>query len=249
MGMDNGFDRTPKVMIFVIGDNDWRHEQDWPIARAQQTKYYFHSSTGAHTFNQSGTLDLTPPSDEPTDTYAYDPEDPVSRSNEIDLWSYAKYLKDRRPIEQREDVLIFTSPPLLKEMEITGPISVTLYAASSARDTDFTATLVDVFPDGYAQTIQDGIIRARYRESYNNPTLIEPGEIYQYTIDLWATSYVINTGHRIRVEISSSNFDRYDRNPNTGGDFGMSAATMVAEQTIYHNATYPSHLILPVISR
>ena len=134
-------------------------------------------------------------------------------------------------------------------MEITGPISVILYAASSARDTDFTAALVDVFPDGYAHLIQEGIVRARYRESDREPTPIEPGRIYQYVIDLWATSYVVRRGHRIRVEISSSNFDRWDRNPNTGHEIGMGAEVVKAEQTIYHDTEHPSCITLPIVPR
>jgi putative CocE/NonD family hydrolase len=126
---------------------------------------------------------------------------------------------------------------------------VTLYAASSARDTDFTATLVEVFPNGYAHMIQEGIVRARYRNSDREASLIEPSKTYEYTIDLWATSYVVKKGHRIRVEISSSNFNRYDRNLNTGNKFGTEAETVKATQTVYHDAKHPSHITLPIIPR
>lgn len=146
-------------------------------------------------------------------------------------------------------MLVYTSEPLDEELEITGPIVVTLYAASSAKDTDFTATLVDVFPNGYCHLIQEGIIRTRFRESDQEPSLIKPGEIYEYNIDLWATSYVVKKRHRLRVEISSSNFNRFDRNLNTGKPLGLDDEMITASQTIYHNRDYPSHITLPVIPR
>ncbi|MGO9057565.1 MAG: CocE/NonD family hydrolase, partial [Candidatus Binataceae bacterium] len=135
------------------------------------------------------------------------------------------------------------------DLELTGPLTLKLYAASSAPDTDFTAKLVDVRPDGYAQNIADGIIRARYRDSLRYPTPIKPGKVYEYTIDLWATSHVFKAGHRIRLEVSSSNFPHFDRNPNTGHAIGVDAELRSAEQTIFHDHRYPSHLILPVIPR
>jgi len=145
--------------------------------------------------------------------------------------------------------LTYNTPPLTEALEITGPITATLYAASTAPDTDFTAALVDVSPDGYAQLIQEGILRVSFRESDTEPTPIEPGQIYQYDIDLWATSYVVQPGHQIRVEISSSNFPRFARNLNTGNPFGISDQSAVATQTIYHSTDYPSHITLPVIPR
>jgi hypothetical protein len=156
---------------------------------------------------------------------------------------------DQRPIETRQDVLVFTSEPVNADLEITGPISMKLFAASSAVDTDFTAKLVDVWPNGYAQNIQDGIIRARYRDSNTHPALLTPGETNEYTIDLWATSHVIKPGHRIRVEISSSNFPHYDRNHNTGGPLFKEKDFKRATQTIFHEGARPSHIILPIIPR
>ena len=248
-GADNGFDRTPRVEIFTIGDNKWRYEEEWPPARVKYTRYYFHSGEGANTLHGDGLLNREEPGDEPTDSYVYDPNDPITISLEMELWSLAQTLKDRASVEQRADVLVYITPKLEKDLEITGPITVTLFAASSARDTDFTAVLVDVFPDGYTHMIQEGIVRARYRNSDSEASLIEPGKIYEYTIDLRATSYVVKQEHRIRVEISSSNFDRWDRNPNTGHEFGMDAETMKATQTIYHDRQHPSHITLPVIPR
>lgn len=246
-GIDNGFEKTPPVRIFVIGDNDWRYEDEWPLARTQYTNYYFHSGGSANTLNGDGSLNPSVPADEPFDTYVYDPKDPVRIHYDIDLWSLAAQMKDRLPAEKRGDVLVYTTAPLEKDAEITGPITVTLYAASSAVDTDFTAALVDVFPNGYLHLIQEGIQRASYRESDARPSLLEPGQIYEYNIDLWATSYVLKASHKIRVEISSSNFDRFDRNLNTGAEFGITSETIKATQKIYHDEERPSHITLPVI--
>jgi putative CocE/NonD family hydrolase len=249
-GADNGFDRTPRVEIFTIGDNKWRYEEEWPPARVKYTRYYFHSGGGANTLHGDGLLNTREPGDESTDSYVYDPNNPIKISlGHKELWSLAQTLKDRASVEQRADVLVYTTPNLEKELEITGPITVTLFAASSARDTDFTAALVDVFPDGYIHMIQEGIVRARYRNSDSEASLIEPDKIYEYTIDLWATSYVVKREHRIRVEISSSNFNRWDRNPNTGNEFGMDAETIKATQTIYHDSHHPSYITLPIIPR
>ena len=157
--------------------------------------------------------------------------------------------RDRRPAERRDDVLVYTTEPLRGDIEVTGPITVTLFASSSAPDTDFAATLVDVHPDGKAVNITEGIIRARFRESLENPTPIEPGTVYAYTIAVWETSNVFKTGHRVRLEVSSSNFPRHDRNLNTGHRPGMDAEMAIAHQTVYHDETRPSKMTLPVIPR
>jgi hypothetical protein len=158
---------------------------------------------------------------------------------------------DQREVEARQDVLVYTSTPLAQDLEVTGPVVVKLYAASTAPDTDFTAKLVDVRPDGYAQNLQSGIVRARYRRSTTNPAPLTPGEVTEFIIDLWATSQVFKAGHCIRVEISSSNFPLWDRNPNTGGPVTLTtaAALQTAEQTIFHDARYLSHILLPIIPR
>jgi len=248
-GVDNGLADAPRVKLFVIGDNEWRYENEWPLARTQYTRYYFHSDGGANTSDGDGRLSVDPPEEEPVDTFVYDPQDPLTITLQEDMWYLAQELKDRKAIEGRPDVLVYTTLPLEQDVEITGPISATLYAASSARDTDFTATLVDVFPDGYAHMIQEGVIRASYRDSDADPSLLEPGRVYEYTVDLWATSYVVKRGHRMRVEISSSNFNQYDRNLNTGAEYGISAETVKATQTVCHDAERPSHITLPVIPR
>ena len=158
-------------------------------------------------------------------------------------------VQDQRPVEARDDVLVYTSEPMADALEVTGPITVTLYAASSAPDTDFTAKLVDVRADGFAQNLADGIARARYRNSRTSPALLTPGEVSRFTIDLWATSHVFLPGHRIRVEISSSNFPRFDRNLNTGEDQATGTRWQTARQTVFHDPRYPSHITLPVIPR
>ncbi len=155
--------------------------------------------------------------------------------------------KDRRERQTRRDVLVYSTKPLEADTEVTGPVELKLYAASSAVDTDFTATLTDVHPDGRAIHICEGIRRASFRESLENPTPIDPGKIYEYTVSLWETSMVFKAGHGIRLEVSSSNFPRFDRNLNTGGRFGYESDMRVAHQKIYHDAERPSHVLLPVI--
>jgi putative CocE/NonD family hydrolase len=230
-----------------MGDNRWRDENEWPLARTQYTDVYLHSGGKANSLNGDGSLSLIAPNaEEQQDAYVYDPQDPVPTRGGTTL-GMALGVLDQNKVEVREDVLVYSGDLLNADMEVTGPISLTLYAASSAPDTDFTAKLVDVRPDGYAHNIAEGVIRARFRESLSNPTLITPGEVYGYTIDLWATSHVFKAGHRLRLEVSSSNFPRYDRNPNTGHDFGGDSELRAAQQTIYHDNSYPSHITLPVI--
>ena len=251
--IDTGIMDEPPVYIFVMGggvtgNGRWRHENEWPLARTHYTRYYLHSDGSANTRSGDGTLSTAPPGAEPPDRYVYDPADPAPtlRGNTLMIPHGAA---DQRSTEDRGDVLVYTSDPLEHDLELTGPIKVQLFAASSAVDTDFTAKLVDVRPDGYAQNIQDGIIRARYRSSARQPAFITPGQVYEYTIDLWATSQVFKAGHRLRVEISSSNFPRFDRNPNTGAPLGEDTRLETAQQTVQHRADYPSHIVLPVIPR
>lgn len=241
MGVENGFEETPPVQYLTIGANAWHSADQWPPAETTYRQFYFHSG---------GVLTGTPPAgDEPADEYTYDPMDPVDIAVDEMGWMLAETLQDRARLAERPDVLVYETAPLEAEVEITGPISVTLFAASSAPDTDFTAALVDVFPDGYAHLIQEGIIRASYRNSEREPSPIEPERVYEYSIDLWATSYVVNAGHRIRVEISSSNFNFYDRNPNTGEPFGTATTPVPAQQRVLHTSQYPSRITLPILVR
>jgi putative CocE/NonD family hydrolase len=247
-GVENGVPEEAPIRLFVMGDNRWRDENEWPLARTTYTKCYLHSVGKANSLRGNGQLSLVAPSEEPSDRYVYDPQDPVPTRGGTTL-GIAMGAFDQTKIEERDDVLVYTSDELTADMEVTGPLMLKLYAASSASDTDFTAKLVDVRPNGYAQNIAEGVLRVRFRESTASPTLITPGKVYEYTVDLWATSHVFKAGHRLRLEVSSSNIPRYDRNPNTGHDFGVDAELRTAEQTIFHDGRYPSHLLLPVIPR
>lgn len=242
-GIDNEFIHSPPVHIYVMGKNYWRYENEWPLARTQWTKFYLHSQGNANSVNGDGWLSIEPPQDEPSDQFDYDPNNPVLTMGGAKLLPPSGSL-DQREAESRNDVLVYSSEVLKEDLEITGPLTAIIYASSSAKDTDFTAKLVEVYPDGKAILINQGIIRARFRQGKDNPSLIEPGKIYRYEISLWCTSNVFLKGHRIRVELSSSNFPEYDRNANLGGE---QREPIIAHQTIYHNRDYPSHLLLPVI--
>jgi putative CocE/NonD family hydrolase len=251
-GIANGVMDEPPVQIFVMGENRWRHEQEWPLARTQYTPYYLHSAGGANTLNGDGALSGEAPGDEPADTFLYDPRNPVpTRGGGLCCWHPAlpAGAYDQRETEARPDVLVYSTPPLEQDLEATGPLTVHLWAASSAPDTDFTAKLVDVGPCGFARNVVDGILRARYRNGPAHPELPRPGEAYEYVIELGPTSNLFKAGHRIRVEISSSNFPRYDRNPNTGAPIGEGTELRPALQTILHDAAHPSRILLPVIAR
>jgi hypothetical protein len=241
-GEDNEIINKPPVKIFVMGENKWRYENEWPLARTNYTKYYFHSEGRANTLSGNGTLETRKPNNEPVDKFVYDPSDPVVSEKEIIPY-------DQTTIEKRGDVLVYTSSPLKNDLEVTGPVEVQLFASSTAKNTDFTAKLVDVYPDGRAMRICEGIIRASYRSSNEKPTNIEPGKIYEYTIDLWATSNLFKAGHQIRVEISSSNFPRFDRNLNTGNNPATDTTKIIAKQIIYHDENYPSCIVLPIIEK
>jgi uncharacterized protein len=252
-GVQNGLAEEPPIKIFVMGENIWRYEREWPLARTRFTKYYFHSGGRANSLHGDGTLSMDAPRTEGAkDTYTYDPANPVpTLGGNNCCWTDIVPMGpfDQRAAERRDDVLVYTTPELKEPLEITGPITVTLFAATSAKDTDWTAKLVDVGPNGYARNLQDGIVRARYRESNKRASEIEPGRVYEYAIDLWATSNVFLPDHRIRVEISSSNFPRFDRNLNTGDDPATGTTVKKAAQTVYHDAQHPSHIVLPVIPR
>ncbi len=251
-GVDNGLDRRPRVELFVMGENRWRWLDGWPPPEAASMKWYLGGGGTAAT-EKDGALSPTPPgNEEPPDRFTYDPADPVPTRGGA-LPGATPGLRpgpfDQREIEARPDVLVYTSAPLQEDLTVIGPVEVVLYAASSARDTDFTAKLVDVQPDGRAYNLADGIVRARYRESTERPSLLEPNREYRYRIDLVATANVFRRGHRIRVEISSSNFPRFSRNPNTGSNVAGDTALVKARQTVYHDRTRPSHLLLSVLAR
>lgn len=237
----------PPIRLFVMGENRWRGEREWPLARARSTDFFLGSGGRANTRDGDGRLATTAPADgAPADTFTYDPAEPVLTGAS---GAYSRAPTDQREIETRPDVLVYSTAPLTEAIEVTGPVTLELWIASSAPDTDFTGRLVDVFPDGTARALTDGILRARYRGGKTNPTLLEPGTPTRLTIELGATSNLFRVGHRIRLEVSSSNFPRYDRNPNTGAAFGQTADLVPARQTVFHDRARPSRLILPVIPR
>jgi putative CocE/NonD family hydrolase len=250
-GQETGILNEAPIKLFVMGANVWRDEQEWPLTRAVETRYYLHSQGHANTLNGDGLLSTSVPENESPDQYDYDPTNPVMTRGGALLMTpeFPAGPRDQTPTESRADVLVYSTPVLEQDLEVTGPITVHLWAVSSAPDTDFVARLVDVHPNGYAQNLTDGIIRARYRNFGQGeaPSLIEPGKAYEYEIDLWATSNLFKKGHRIRLDITSSNFPRWDRNPNTGHAFGEDSELVIAHQTILHDAEYPSYITLPIV--
>ena len=242
---------SPPAHIFVMGANRWRDEQEWPPARARMTDFYFASHGAANTLEGTGTLDARPPRRAEPERFEFDPANPVPTAGGATCCNptlFAWGPMDQRPVERRPDVLVFSTPQLGEDLEVIGPVRVVLYAATSAPDTDFTAKLVDVFPDGEARNLTDGILRLRYRDSLEKPQLATPGQIYELNIDAGVTSNVFLKGHRVRLEISSSNFPRFDRNPNTGRPIADETVLRKADQIIYHDRQHPSRVILPVMS-
>ena len=249
-GARNEFATDKGVRIFVMGTNQWRDEDDWPLARARSTKYFLHSQGRANTAHGNGSLSTLAPGTEPSDEFAYDPAKPVPTIGGP-LCCDSDYLapgpRDQRSVEERDDLLVYSTSPLDRDLEVTGPVRLEFFAASSAVDTDFTAKLLDVAPDGTAINLTEGILRARYRDSQVTPAPLVRGQTYPLSIDLWATSNVFRTGHRLRLEVSSSNFPRFDRNLNTGEPAANSAIWVKATNTILHDKTHPSALILSVV--
>jgi putative CocE/NonD family hydrolase len=272
-GVDNGVDREPPVRIYVMGGGDahktpegrifvggqWRNEQEWPLARTVYTPYYLHAK---------GVLSPEPPTTDTSITYQFDPKNPVptlggnvssqgtlmfqgaaDQRCRADFW----LCTDTRPLSARNDVVVFQTATLEADVEVTGPLVVKLWASSDALDTDFTAKLVDEYPpnadfaNGTDLNIADSIVRARYRNGFGKAELLKPGQPYEFTIEMYPTSLVFKKGHRIRLDISSSNFPRFDVNPNTGEPLNDNRRTQIARNTIYLDAQHPSQIILPVI--
>ena len=245
---NSGVEQWPAYYLFVMGENRWRAESEWPLKRARPVSYYLHSRGKANSVKGNGTLSTSKPGKEEPDIYAYDGKDPVPTSGGNNLVGAPVGPCDQQRVEEREDVLVYSTAPLEQDTEVTGPVKLVLFAASSARDTDFTGKLVDVHPDGKAYNLCDGIIRARHRKG-PEPLLLDPGKTERFDIDLWVTSNVFKRGHRIRLEVASSNFPRFDRNPNSGKPFGTDTELLPAKQTVYHDTERPSHLVLPVVPR
>ena len=275
-GMHTEVSDWAPVKIFVMGTGEgipnyqgrlhhsgyWRDEQDFPLPDTQFTPYYLHTDGELST--------ALPSTDKLTSRFSFDPRDPVPTigggisaadpimgAGAFDQRGNSRFFgcQDTLPLNARSDVLTFQTPPLENDVEVTGPITVKLHASSSARDTDFTAKLIDVcplsddFPDGLAINLTDSIIRARYRNGWDTPELLEPGKVYEFVFELYPTSNIFKKGHRIRLDISSSNWPRFDVNPNTGGDLGVERRLEIAEQTIHHEPEQPSHVVLPIIER
>ncbi|HSZ16083.1 MAG TPA: CocE/NonD family hydrolase [Terracidiphilus sp.] len=251
LGKQNQFAGSNPVRIFVMGKNEWRDEPAWPLARAKQTSYFLDSAGKANSASGDGALSTPSAHGNTPDTLVYDPANPVPTVGGplcCDPNHLAAGPHDQKDVEARPDVLVYTTPALDLDTEVTGPVTLDLYAKSSAVDTDFTAKLVDVWPNGFAQNLTEGIVRASFREStVGEPRPITPGQVYEYKIDLWSTSNVFLKGHRIRLEISSSNFPRFDRNLNTGKSAATDAHFVKATNTILHDSAHPSALLLPIV--
>ena len=245
-GMDNGVMGEPPVRIFVMGTNAWVSEGDWPMARTQWTKYYLHSGGHAATSAGDGSLTTVSPTREPPDAYTDDPAHPVTFITEP---SFAQIggPDDYRQVEQRSDVLVYTSDTLPRDLEVCGPIRARLFASSDAHDTDFMVKLLDVWPNGFVERLIDGMVRARFRDGMDRPSPIEPGRVYGYDVDVWNTCQTFRPGHRIRVEVASTAFPKYDANPNTGEPLGQTTTSQPAHQAVFHDREHASYVMLPVV--
>jgi putative CocE/NonD family hydrolase len=273
--IDNGLDRVKPVRVFVMGGGDsskdgngrlshlgaWRDAADWPLPGTAYAPYYLHAD---------GTLSPELPGTSEPSRYTFDPRDPVptigggiSAANQVmpagayDQAGEKRFYgcRDTLPLSARNDVLVFQTPCLREDLEVTGPLTIVLWASSSAPDTDFTVKLIDVhppntdYPHGFAQNLSDSIIRGRYRDAREQAELMEPGEVYPFEIVMYPTSNVFKAGHCIRLDVSSSNFPRFDVNPNTGGPLGRDRRVAIAENAVYHDLERPSHIVLPIIRK
>jgi uncharacterized protein len=251
---ESSAEEGPRVRLFVMGANTWRDEEDWPVEGAREQRWFLHSDGDAA--GQGGALSPETPGGEPSDEYVYDPSDPAPtiggptsipaafmRTNSGPL--------DQRRVEERPDVLVYSSEPLAEPLLVIGPVTVVLHVATSAPDTDFVAKLCDVDAEGTSQILAEGILRARYREGFEAPILVEPDRVYEYRIDLVATANEFATGHRIRVDITSSSFPRFDRNPNSGKPVGSDRPEDLtsARQRVFHDVDRGSHVLLQVVPR
>jgi uncharacterized protein len=250
-GENNGVANEKPVRIFVMGKNEWRDEDDWPLSRAKKTSYYLHSSGSANSAKGDGSLSSSAPAAENPDRYTYDPADPAPTiggplccGGPIPSGIGPE---DQSVMESRSDVLVYSTPAFTQDTEVTGPVSLDLWVSSSAVDTDFTGKLLDVAPSGFAQNLTDGILRMRYRRDRSHAEFLKPGELQHITVDMWATSNVFHAGHKLRLEVSSSNFPRFDRNLNTGEEQAGATRMLKADNTIFHDREHPSALILQLV--
>jgi putative CocE/NonD family hydrolase len=241
---DNGLTTDARVHVFVIGANEWWEADEWPLPGTRPTEFYLHSGGKANTHRGDGKLSQERPAGESFDQYESDPLDPVRV-----LWNLHEGPVDDRPVSARPDVLCYTSEVLREPLDVVGPVTAVLYASSSARDCDWHVRLVDVHPDGAARFLCHGVLRARFREGYERAVFLKPGRIERFEIDMTATGVRFLVGHRIRVEIASTWFSRFDRNPQTDAENWMTdeRPPVIAQQRIYHDAQHASYVLLPVI--
>jgi hypothetical protein len=246
-------DTLPKVTYYTMGSNKWQTSDTWPPAGAGPMTLYLSSGGKANTLDGDGALTTAPPVADSPDTFTYDPMNPVPSyggnvcctGNAVQAGSF-----DQRKMEAREDILVFTSEPFKQGMEVSGPIVPTLYVSSDAKDTDFTVKVIDVFPDGRAYNLDESIQRMRYRDGYDKPLVwMEKGKVYKVALQPLTTSNYFDAGHRLRIEISSSNFPRFDRNLNTGGNNYDESTGVVARNSVHHSKQYPSHVTITVVKR
>ncbi|MBN2083268.1 CocE/NonD family hydrolase [bacterium] len=245
-GEDHGLDADPRCRLFIMGENRWHGLPDWPIPGATTTKYYLHSGGDANSLFGDGTLSTSPPVDEPADGYTYDPLNPVPYVTDPVKLQLGE-ATDQQSIERRPDVLVYTTPPLAEDTVVCGRVFAELYIASDAPGTDFTAKLVDVYQNGMAIQLCDGVQRAEFRESLEQPSWLEAGRVYKLTVDMWATGLRFFKGHRIRLEVSSSAVPKFARHLNTNTDQNTETKPRIARQTVYHDREYPSCLIVDIV--
>ena len=252
-GQDNGMlDTLPRVRYYTMGSNEWKSADSWPPPDAEQVTYYLNSGGNANTRHGDGVLTTTPPTTDNPDRYTYDPMNPVmSHGGNVCCTGNAVQggALDQQQIEERQDILVYTSEPFANGVEVTGTIDITLFVSSDVKDTDFTVKLIDVYPDGTAYNLDETIQRARYREGYDQEVFMEAGQTYEIKLSPLSTSNWFAPGHRIRVEVSSSNFPRFARNLNTGGDNWNETKGVVAHNVIHHSREHPSQIRLPIVRR
>ncbi len=248
-GEENALLDEKPVQIFYMGVNRWRGEDNWPVPGTVERNIYLSSNAPANSIRGGGTLSFEVPSEAGEDEFTYDPAHPVPTTGGNNCCGTPTLSgpRDQRPLERREDVLVYTSPMLDQEITVAGTIHMKLYAATDGPDTDWMIKLIDVQPDGYAMPVSEGIIRARFRQGIDQMELLTPGQVYEYDIEMMPTANVFQPGHRIRIDITSSNFPQFDRNPNTGADLGESTELRIARQTIHHGGEMASHLVLPTV--
>lgn len=247
---ENGFEQWPRVKYFMMGSNTWHASDVWPPANMRLEPWYLRSGGHANTAAGDGVLSPQFPAAESPDAFVYNPEDPAPTIGGATLMhpSLRSGALDQRPVEARDDVLVFTSAPVVQPLVLAGPVKATLFVATDGPDTDFVVRLVDVYPDGRAMTLTDGVTRLRYRDGVATPAEpVESGRVYEISVDLWATAVTFLPGHRVRLDVMSSNFPRWERNPNTGEDPSQATRWRVARQTVLHDAEHPSHVALPVL--